>query len=116
MRRVLTIAREVVATDQAKEQWKRNLAISLSKVGEARAEGQGPAKARSPPSRRASPSASKLAETDENNLPMQAEIATALERIGDLKRDGGRQGGGAGRLCREHGRRAGRSADAMLES
>ncbi len=32
-----TIARQVVETDQAKEQWKRNLAISLTKVGEARA-------------------------------------------------------------------------------
>ena len=34
---MLSIARDVVATDATKDQWKRNLAIYLSKVGDARA-------------------------------------------------------------------------------
>ena len=64
---------------------KRNLAIYLSKVGEARAAAKDFNGALAAFDEGVT-IRQKLAETDANNIPMQAEVATAQERIGDLKR------------------------------
>ena len=91
---MLSLDRSMVANDDANPQWKRNMSISLNRLGDAKlalGDQDGRAQALYEEGlavRR------QLAEAD-NTVQRQQDVAVNLEKIGDLKSGAGDNRGGA---------------------